>query len=78
MTRPKILVLGISAKFSFPKCLLHPEKEVQAIYNTIKHGERLEEMIFVREGEKEVKGKRVLCVIFTHDVFRYMHLHTVK
>ena len=70
--------LGTGAKCTVLARYLHPSKRINDVFPDRTHQQRVDDLVVVREEEKEVNRIKKGCIIFTHLLFSGEELFCVK
>ena len=61
--------MGTGATIKVIKRIIHPSEFIRERFKNPKKGEKLEDCLVIGRGEKVVRRKQQMCIIFRHGSF---------
>ena len=69
---------GVGATCSVLIRFLHPSRDVRSAILNLTSSQRLEDLLLIKEEEKEINHKKTQCFVFRHDRFPNIELYASK
>jgi hypothetical protein len=69
---------GVGATCSVLIRFLHPSRDVRSAILNFTSSQRLEDLLLIKEEEKEINHKKTQCFVFRHDRFPNIELYASK
>ena len=70
--------MGTGATIKVIKRFIHPSEFIRERFKNPKKGEKLEDCLVIGRGEKVVRRKQQMCIIFRHGSFENVELYAVE